>query len=67
MALDGALNDLVRYDERMARLIELRFFGGMTESEAAEAMGVSRSDATRRWRLARAWLSHRLRGDGAEP
>ena len=45
-----------------ARLIELRFYGGLTESEAADAMGISRASATRQWRLVRAWLSRKLTG-----
>lgn len=63
LALDEALTELERLDAGRARLVELRFFGGLTEAEAAAALGISRSDATRQWRLIRAWLSHRLRAE----
>jgi RNA polymerase sigma factor (TIGR02999 family) len=61
LALDEALTELSAFDERVARLVELRFFGGLGESEAAEMLGVSRAAATRDWRMARAWLAQRLR------
>lgn len=63
LALDEALTELAVLDERVARLVELRFFGGLGESEAAELLGVSRAAATRDWRMARAWLAQRLRND----
>ncbi len=63
LALDEALTELAVLDERVARLVELRFFGGLGESEAAEMLGVSRAAATRDWRMARAWLAQRLRPD----
>jgi RNA polymerase sigma factor (TIGR02999 family) len=63
LALDEALTELATLDERVARLVELRFFGGLGESEAAQMLGVSRSAATRDWRMARAWLAQRLRND----
>lgn len=66
LALDEALCELAEMDPRMAELVQLRFFGGLTEAEAAESLGVSRSAVTRDWRMARAWLAHRLRGDGAQ-
>lgn len=61
LALEEALEELGRLDERKARLVELRFFGGLTETEAATAIGISRTEATRQWRMVRAWLSKRLR------
>ena len=61
LALDEAIEELSRLNEEKARLVELRFFGGMTETEAADALGISRTHATRQWRLARAWLQNRLR------
>jgi RNA polymerase sigma factor (TIGR02999 family) len=66
LALDDALTELAALSELKAGLVELRFFGGMTESEAARALGISRTEATRQWRLARAWLSYRLRSDVRE-
>ena len=62
LALDEALTELAAMDARMAELIELRFFGGLSEAEAAENLGVSRSAVTRDWRMARAWLATKLRG-----
>lgn len=63
LALDEALTELAQLDERVGRLVELRFFGGLGEDEAAAMMGVSRSVVTRDWRMARAWLAQRLRDD----
>ena len=60
-ALDEALSKLASLDERKARLVELRFFAGLGEQEAAEALGVSRSTASEDWRYARAWLSAAVR------
>lgn len=62
LALDQALADLASLDERKARLVELRFFGGLTLEQAAEALDVARSTASEDWRLARAWLRRRLEG-----
>lgn len=63
-ALDAALRRLAAVDERKARLVELRFFGGLDEQEAADMVGISRATASREWRMARAWLAREL--DGAE-
>ena len=65
LALHDALEELSRFDERKARLIELRFFGGMNENDAAEIMGISRSTASEEWRMARAWLHRALKERGA--
>jgi RNA polymerase sigma-70 factor (ECF subfamily) len=65
LALDEALQELSELSERKAQLIELRFFGGLTESEAAASLNISRSEATIQWRHARAWLQKRLRDTGA--
>ena len=61
LALDEALTELTAMNERMGRLVELRFFCGLDENEAAEVMGVSRAATSRDWRMARAWLAHKLR------
>lgn len=63
--LDAALSRLAEVDERKARLVELRFFGGMDEPQAAEALGISRATAARDWRFARAWLAREMESDGA--
>ena len=62
LALDVALDKLARLHERQARLVELRFFAGMTVEEAADELGVSRSTAEAEWRGARAWLRRELGG-----
>jgi RNA polymerase sigma factor (TIGR02999 family) len=56
LALDDLLGRLAALDERQARLVELRFFGGLTEDEAAESLGVSLRTVQKDWRKAKAWL-----------
>jgi len=63
LALDDALVQLGALDPRMARLVELRFFAGLTVAQAAEALGVSAATAAREWELARVWLHGKL-GEG---
>ena len=60
-ALDDALQALAAIDSRRARVIELRFFGGLTVEETADVLNVSRQTVLRDWKLARAWLSRELR------
>lgn len=60
-AIHAALERLARFDERKARLVELRFFAGLSEQDAAEVLGISRSTASEEWRMARAWLHRELR------
>jgi RNA polymerase sigma factor (TIGR02999 family) len=66
IALNEALLELSAVDPMRSRMIELRFFAGLTTDETAEALGVSSATVTRGWRLARAWLHHRLTR-GTEP
>jgi RNA polymerase sigma-70 factor (ECF subfamily) len=61
LALDHALGKLEKADPRAARVVELRFFGGLTEDDVAEVLGVSPITVKRDWRTARAWLVSRLR------
>ena len=61
LALDEALDALERADPRAARVVELRFFGGLREEDVAEALGVSAITVKRDWKVARAWLIRRLR------
>jgi RNA polymerase sigma-70 factor (ECF subfamily) len=63
LALNDALTELAAIDPLRMRLIELRFFAGLTTEETAEALGVSSATVTRGWRLARAWLHTRLTGE----
>jgi RNA polymerase sigma factor (TIGR02999 family) len=58
--LDAALQELAALDERQVRLVELRYFGGLSVEEAARAMGVSPATAHREWVMAKAWLYRRL-------
>lgn len=60
LALDQALKELERFNERGARVVEYRFFGGLTHDEIAEAMGLSEVTVRRAWRSARAWLRDAL-------
>lgn len=62
VALDEALQALEAVDPRAARVVELRFFGGFEEREAADAIGISIATLKRDWVFARAWLFDRLRG-----
>lgn len=63
LALDGALSRLEDLDARQAKVVELRFFGGLTVEETAEVMGVSSGTVKRDWVVARAWLYRELTGD----
>lgn len=58
--LDNALKELAEFDPTQARVVELKFFGGLTNEEAAEVLGVSDTTVKREWRMARAWLASRL-------
>ena len=66
LALDEALDRLGRLEPRHAKLVELRFFAGLSIVEAAEVLGVSRATADRQWAFARAWLYREL-SDGGSP
>ncbi len=66
LALEEALTELTALNEERARLVELRFFGGLTETEAADTLGISRREASRQWRALRAWLWTRLRNPDEE-
>lgn len=62
LALDGALTALAALDPRRAEVVELRFFGGLSVEETAEALRVSPQTVMRDWRLAKAWLRRELDG-----
>jgi RNA polymerase sigma factor (TIGR02999 family) len=61
--LDDALGKLEELDADQARIVELRFFGGLTVEETAEAMDISPATVKRHWTVARAWLARELAGD----
>lgn len=63
VALDDALNALAVNDARKARVVELRFFGGLSVEETAEVLKVSADTVHRDWRLAKAWLSREMKKD----
>ena len=62
VALDDALKALGEIDDRKSRVVELRFFGGLSVEETAEVLGVSAETVGRDWKLAKMWLLHELSG-----
>lgn len=62
IALDDALEELARVDERRARVVEMRYFGGLSIEETAAALRVSPETVMRDWKIARAWLTARIGG-----
>lgn len=64
LALNDALDRLAKIDPELARIVELRAFGGLTIDEAAQVLKVSASTAKRDWRTAKAWLNRELGSDG---
>jgi RNA polymerase sigma-70 factor (ECF subfamily) len=59
--LDEALTELSTLEPRQGPIVELRYFGGLSEQEVADTLSVSRATITREWKRARAWLYHRMR------
>ncbi len=66
LALDEALSRLAAEDPEAAHIVQLRYFGGLSVEEAAQALGVSRAHAYRQWTFARAWLLQALSGGGPD-
>lgn len=64
LAVDEALTELKELDEELARIVELRFFGGLQQDEIAAVLGLSTATVGRRFRIAKAWLYRRLSGRG---
>ncbi len=62
LLLDESLNELQRIDARAAKVVEMRFFGGYSDKEVVEALGVSLATVRRDWDYARAWLFDRMKG-----
>jgi RNA polymerase sigma factor (TIGR02999 family) len=63
IALDEALDELATFDEMKSRIVELRYFGGLTVEETAEALGVTPVTIKRHWRLAKAWLYGKMKSE----
>ena len=60
VVLDEALTDLAKLDSRKSRIVELRFFGGLSVKETAESLGISPETVARDWRFAKAWLKNEM-------
>ena len=60
LALDRALEELMAVDPQQGRIVELRYFGGLSEAQVADVLGVSRSTVTREWQIAKGWLFRRI-------
>ena len=65
VALNDALDALAKFDERKSRIVEMRFFAGLTVEETASVLQISADTVMRDWRLAKAWLQREMRGHGA--
>jgi RNA polymerase sigma-70 factor, ECF subfamily len=65
VALDDALTTLAKVHQRQSQIVELRFFGGLTEPHIARVLGVSPRTVSSDWRMARSWLLRQLNGDDA--
>jgi Fe-S-cluster formation regulator IscX/YfhJ len=61
-SLNEALEELESFDPQKARVVELRFFGGLSVEEVAEVVGISTATVKREWSVARAWLAHKVKG-----
>jgi len=66
VALDDALTSLAEFDVRQAKIVELRFFGGLSEEDAAKVLGVSLRTVQREWAVAKAWLLREMMAGEAE-
>jgi RNA polymerase sigma factor (TIGR02999 family) len=66
VALDDALTTLAEFDERKSKMVELRFFGGLSIEETAEVLGVSPGTVRRDWTLAKAWLQKEIQKDAKD-
>ena len=66
LALDAALSRLAAFDPRKARIVELKYFGGLTIDETAEVVGVSTPTVEREWRTAKLWLYREIHSETAQ-
>ncbi len=62
IALDAALEELAKFDQRKSRVVEMRFFGGLSVEETATVLNVSPTTVMGDWRFAKAWLKREMRG-----
>jgi RNA polymerase sigma-70 factor (ECF subfamily) len=67
LALDGALASLSKFDPRKGRVVELRYFGGLSVEETADVLGISPETAKRDWKMAKTWLFAELSGEKRRP
>ena len=65
VALDDALNELAKLDQQQSRIVELRFFGGLSIDETSRALNLSPTTVKRHWATARLWLHHQLKASRA--
>jgi RNA polymerase sigma factor (TIGR02999 family) len=65
IALDQALDELSRFDARQARIVEMKFFGGLSAPEISDVLGISRATVDRDWATARVWLHRQMSGAAA--
>ena len=65
VALDDALDQLAKLDQKQCRIVELRFFGGLSIEETARALNLSPTTVKRQWATARLWLHHQLKAEDA--
>jgi RNA polymerase sigma-70 factor, ECF subfamily len=65
VALDDALNELAKLDQQQSRIVELRFFGGLSIEETAHAMDLSPTTVKRHWATAKLWLHHQMKAADA--
>ena len=61
LALNDALNELAKRDEQQSRIVELRFFGGLTLEETSKVLGISSATVKRDWKMAKAWITREIR------
>ena len=66
VAVDDALKELAKMDERKSQVVELRFFGGLSVEETAKVLKISPDTVARDWRLAKAWLLREMSGKSDE-
>ena len=65
IALDEALERLAEFDKTKSRIVEMRYFGGLTIEETGEVLGIAPPTVSTHWRLAKAWLQNEIRGEGS--